>query len=105
MMAAAAQKNADQIVVTSDNPRSENPATIISQILLGLTHSESVRVQADRALAIAEALAGAQPVDVVLLAGKGHEKYQEVGSIKHPFDDLEHAQLALDSRPTNRAAS
>ena len=105
LMAATAQKNADQIVVTSDNPRSEKPATIISQILLGLTHSESVRVQTDRALAIAEALASAQPVDVVLLAGKGHENYQEVAGIKYPFDDLHHAQLALDKRQLNRAAS
>lgn len=96
MMAATAQKNADQIVVTSDNPRSENPASIISQILLGLTHSDSVRVQADRALAIAEAVASAHPSDVVLLAGKGHEDYQEIFSIKHPFNDLRHAQLALD---------
>ena len=103
LMAATAQKNADQIVVTSDNPRSENPAAIISQILLGLTHSESVRVQTDRALAIAEAVTSAQPDDVVLLAGKGHENYQEVGGIKHPFDDMHHAQLALDARPINRA--
>ena len=99
LIAAIAQKNADQIVVTSDNPRSENPATIISQILLGLTHSESVRVQADRALAIAEALAIAQPEDVVLLAGKGHETYQEVGGIQHPFDDMKHAEKALGRRP------
>ena len=99
LMAATAQKNADQIMVTSDNPRSENPAVIISQILLGLTHSRAVRVQADRALAIAEAVASAQPGDVVLLAGKGHENYQEVLGIKHPFDDMRHAQSALDLRP------
>ena len=105
LMAATAQKNADQIVVTSDNPRSENPATIISQILLGLTHSESVRVQADRALAIAEAVTIAKPDDVVLLAGKGHENYQEVGGIKYPFDDQQHAQLALDARLPDRATS
>jgi len=105
LMAATAQKNADQIVVTSDNPRNESPTAIISQILLGLTHSASVRVQTDRALAIAEALTSAQPADVVLLAGKGHEKYQEVAGIKYSFDDLYHAQLALDSRPLDRAAS
>jgi UDP-N-acetylmuramyl-tripeptide synthetase len=98
LMAAAAQKNADQIVVTSDNPRSENPASIISQILLGLTHSDSVRVQADRALAIAQTLASTQPNDVVLLAGKGHEDYQDIGGIKHRFDDMHHAQAALDLR-------
>ena len=98
LMAAAAQKNADQIVVTSDNPRGENAARIISQILLGLTRSESVSVQADRARAIADALTSAQPNDVVLLAGKGHENYQEIRGIKHPFDDLHHAQVALDLR-------
>lgn len=98
LMAATAQKNADQIVITSDNPRGENPATIISQILLGLTLGSSVRVQADRALAIAQAVVGAQPDDVVLLAGKGHEAYQETGGIKHPFDDMHHAQAALDLR-------
>lgn len=96
LMAAAAQKNADQVVVTSDNPRSENPAVIMSQILRGLTHSNSVHVQADRALAIAQTVASAQPGDVVLLAGKGHENYQETGGIKHLFDDLQHAQAALD---------
>ena len=105
LMAATVQKNADQIIVTSDNPRSENPAAIISQILLGLTHSESVRVQADRASAIAEALASAKPDDVVLLAGKGHETYQEVAGIKYPFDDLNHAQLALDGRLLDGTAS
>lgn len=105
LMAATAQKNADQIVVTSDNPRSEAPAVIISHILLGLTHSESVRVQTDRALAIADTVASAQPNDVVLLAGKGHENYQEVLGVKHPFDDLLHAQLALDAWQQSGAAS
>ncbi len=104
MMAATAQKNADQIVVTSDNPRGEVPAAIISQILLGLDHSESVRVEADRALAILDAITGAQPSDVVLLAGKGHENYQEINGVKHPFNDLHHAQRALDAvRPTGAA--
>jgi UDP-N-acetylmuramyl-tripeptide synthetase len=105
LMAAIAQKHANQIVVTSDNPRSESPAAIISQILLGLTHSESVRVQADRALAIADTVAGAKPNDVVLLAGKGHENFQEVSGIKHPFDDLHHARLALDARQLGGSAS
>jgi UDP-N-acetylmuramyl tripeptide synthase len=105
LMAATAQKNADQIVVTSDNPRRENPAAIISQILLGLTHSESVRVQADRAQAIVETLTSAQANDVLLLAGKGHEDYQEVMGVKHPFDDLLHARLALDSWQQGGVAS
>ena len=105
LMAATAQKNADQIVVTSDNPRSENPANIISQILLGLTHHDSVHVQADRALAIAEAIANAQSGDVVLLAGKGHENYQDISGIKYPFEDMAHAKAALRLRQTVRKAS
>ena len=98
LMAASAQKNADQIVVTSDNPRSESPAAIISQILLGLTHSDAVYVEADRALAIAQAIALAQPGDVVLLAGKGHENHQEMQGVKHPFSDRTHAEAALSAR-------
>ena len=105
LMAAMAQKNADQIVVTSDNPRSENPTSIISQILLGLTQRESVQVQADRALAILEAIASADAKDVVLLAGKGHENYQEIAGIKHPFDDQIHAQAALTARLKMGAAA
>ena len=98
LMAAVAEKNADRVVVTSDNPRGENPGAIISQILLGLSHADSVQVQADRALAIAQTVAAAGPQDVVLLAGKGHEDYQEVGGVKHPFDDRVHAQAALAAR-------
>jgi len=100
LMAAVAQKYSDRMVVTSDNPRSENPATIISQILLGLTHRDSAYVQIDRALAIAETIANAKPVDVVLLAGKGHENYQKIGSVKYPFEDQLHAQAALSARPS-----
>jgi UDP-N-acetylmuramyl-tripeptide synthetase len=98
LMAAVVEKNADRVVVTSDNPRSEKPENIISQILLGLSHNECVQVQADRALAIAETVAAAAPEDVVLLAGKGHEDYQEVAGAKHPFSDKLQAQAALDRR-------
>ena len=98
LMAAVVEKNADRVVVTSDNPRSEKPENIISQILLGLSHNECVQVQADRALAIAETVAAAAPEDVVLLAGKGHEDYQEIAGAKHPFSDQVHAQAALDAR-------
>ncbi len=98
LMAAVAEKNADRVVVTSDNPRNEKPEVIISQILLGLTHRESVEVQADRARAIAEIVAAAAPDDVILLAGKGHEPYQEIAGVKHPFDDRAHARKALEAR-------
>jgi UDP-N-acetylmuramyl-tripeptide synthetase len=95
LMAAVAEKNADRVVVTSDNPRSEKPQAIISQMLLGLSHAGSVEVQADRALAIGETVAAAAPQDVILLAGKGHEDYQEIAGVKHPFSDQAHARAAL----------
>ncbi|TFY98854.1 UDP-N-acetylmuramoyl-L-alanyl-D-glutamate--2,6-diaminopimelate ligase [Ramlibacter humi] len=95
LMAAVAEKNADRVVVTSDNPRSEKPEAIISQMLLGLTYADCVEVQADRALAIRETITAAAPQDVILLAGKGHEDYQEVAGVKHPFDDRVHAREAL----------
>jgi UDP-N-acetylmuramyl-tripeptide synthetase len=95
LMAAVAEKNADRVVVTSDNPRSEKAEAIISQVLLGLSHAQCVEVQADRARAIAETVAAAGPNDVILLAGKGHEDYQEIAGVKHPFSDQAHAQAAL----------
>ena len=98
LMAAVAEKNADLVLVTSDNPRREKPEHIISQILLGLSHNAGVHVQADRALAIAEAIAQAAPEDVLLLAGKGHETTQEVADVKHAFSDKAHAEAALALR-------
>ena len=98
LMGAIAAQKADQVVVTSDNPRSEKAECIIANILLGLAHSQSVDVQSDRAQAIAEAIARAAPNDVVLLAGKGHEETQEIAGVKHPFSDREHAQRALQNR-------
>lgn len=104
LMAAVAEKNADQVVVTSDNPRSENPLAIICQVLLGLSHRDAVHVQADRAAAIVHALSLAQPHDVVLLAGKGHESFQEVSGVKLPFSDHAHAQAALDAAAAGHSA-
>ena len=103
LMAQAAQTNADQIVVTSDNPRSEDANSIIDQILLGLKDRESVHVQIDRALAIAQTIAKAKPEDVVLLAGKGHEDYQEISGAKLPFVDQRHAQVAISARSHAKA--
>jgi UDP-N-acetylmuramoyl-L-alanyl-D-glutamate--2,6-diaminopimelate ligase len=98
LMAAVAEKNADCVVVTSDNSRSEKPEAIIAQILLGLGHGAAVQVQSDRALAIAETLQQAHSNDVVLIAGKGHERTQEVAGIKHPFSDKAQALAALATR-------
>jgi UDP-N-acetylmuramoyl-L-alanyl-D-glutamate--2,6-diaminopimelate ligase len=97
-MAAVVEKDADHVVVTSDNPRGEKPESIISQILLGLSHAKCVEVQADRAKAIAETIAAAGANDVVLIAGKGHEDYQEIAGVKHPFSDRDHAHAALAAR-------
>ena len=98
LMATIAQKNADHVVVTSDNPRTESPAAIISQILLGLTQSDAVYVESDRAVAISKALSLAQATDVILLAGKGHETYQEICGVMYPFSDRAHAQTAMATR-------
>jgi UDP-N-acetylmuramoyl-L-alanyl-D-glutamate--2,6-diaminopimelate ligase len=95
LMGAIADKLADQVVVTSDNPRSEKPETIIAQILLGLPSCNTLQVQSDRALAIAETVARASAHDVVLLAGKGHEATQEIAGVKTAFSDRAHASAAL----------
>jgi len=100
LMGAMAASHADRVLVTSDNPRSEKRDVIISQILLGLTGQTTVMVQPDRALAIAQAITQAAPQDVILLAGKGHEDYQEVAGQRLPFSDLGLARAALAARPT-----
>nr|WP_315487897.1 UDP-N-acetylmuramoyl-L-alanyl-D-glutamate--2,6-diaminopimelate ligase [uncultured Rhodoferax sp.] len=105
MMGAIASQKADRVVVTSDNPRGEKAETIIAHILLGLTQSKAVDVQADRAQAIADVIARAAPNDVVLLAGKGHEETQEIAGTKYPFSDRDHAQQGLRSRPKVTAES
>ena len=107
LMGAIAAKLADRVVVTSDNPRSEKPEAIIAQILLGLHSCSAVEVQVDRAVAIAQTIAQAQPQDVVLLAGKGHESTQEIAGVKLPFSDRTHAQHALHKRvaPTAQVAA
>ena len=96
-MGATAAELADVAVVTSDNPRSEDPAAIISAVLTGVPASASSRVVAevDRRAAIALALANAEPGDVVLIAGKGHEATQTIGDETRPFDDREVAMALL----------
>ncbi len=98
LMGAAAQHHADWVVLTSDNPRSENPAHILRQVLQGTMAGQTVRVEPDRATAIALALAEADARDVVLIAGKGHEDYQETKGIRRPFSDMAHAHAALQAR-------
>lgn len=92
-------QKAHQVVVTSDNPRTENPSTIIQDILTGM--SIQPHVIEDRASAILYAIKHAQDKDVILLAGKGHETYQDINGKKWPFSDEEHASLALATVATS----
>ncbi len=100
LMGAIAASLADDIVVTSDNPRLESTSSIIAHILAGMGGRKAVHVQADRALAISQTLAHAAPQDVVLIAGKGHESSQEIAGKKIDFSDLAHAEQALAARQT-----
>ncbi|GAA5523933.1 UDP-N-acetylmuramoyl-L-alanyl-D-glutamate--2, 6-diaminopimelate ligase [Microbulbifer aestuariivivens] len=95
-MGRIASEMADHAIVTSDNPRSEDPQQIIDDILEGA--ASNVEVQIDRSKAIQQAVAGAQPGDIVLIAGKGHEDYQIIGSERLHFCDREQAAAALASR-------
>jgi UDP-N-acetylmuramoyl-L-alanyl-D-glutamate--2,6-diaminopimelate ligase len=97
-MGAIAQA-ADHVVVTSDNPRSEEPGAIIEQILAGMDGASAQAIE-DRATAILAAVKQANKQDVILLAGKGHEPYQEIKGKKLPFSDADHAALALSARLT-----
>lgn len=94
---------ADHVLVTSDNPRSEDPHAIIAQIVAGMDQqhpSSTLQTVEDRAAAILLAIKHAAKPDVILLAGKGHEPYQEIKGKKLPFSDADHAQLALSARLT-----
>jgi UDP-N-acetylmuramoyl-L-alanyl-D-glutamate--2,6-diaminopimelate ligase len=104
LMGAIAASHAERVLVTSDNPRSEKPDAIISQILLGLSGAVAVEVEPDRARAIADALAHAGATDVVLIAGKGHEDYQEIAGVRRPFSDIEQVRLALSRWPAPERA-
>ena len=87
LMGKIAMKIADHVIITSDNPRSESPEAIISEILAGVNGNGKVDVEANRRQAIELALKKASAGDTILIAGKGHENYQEIDGIKYPFDD------------------
>ena len=93
LMGAAVAARADLAIVTSDNPRDEDPALIVAGILVGMPPGQHVIL--DRREAIHAAIAGARAEDIVVLAGKGHEDYQEIAGVKRPFSDIEVARAAL----------
>jgi UDP-N-acetylmuramoyl-L-alanyl-D-glutamate--2,6-diaminopimelate ligase len=97
-MGEVAGRLADRVVLTSDNPRGEDPLAIIDAIRSGMPPAADATVEPDRATAIALAIDAAEPGDVVLVAGKGHEAYQEVGGDRLPFDDREVCAAALRRR-------
>lgn len=105
LMAKIAQTLADYVVVTSDNPRSENPANIIDGIMSGFQQPSAVHRIEDRETAIRFAIEQAAPGDCVLLAGKGHEEYQLIGSQRLPFNDAAVARLALQVRPATMTST
>jgi UDP-N-acetylmuramoyl-L-alanyl-D-glutamate--2,6-diaminopimelate ligase len=98
IMGEVAARLADRLIVTSDNPRGEDPQAIIDQVMAGVL-SGAAEAVAERQVAIFTAIHQATPGDVVLLAGKGHETYQEIAGVRHPFSDAEVALAALEARP------
>ncbi len=100
MMGTIAEKLSDMPILTSDNPRDENPALIIRDVLAGARVKEKFTVFEEREKAIRAAVRVAGPDDIVLIAGKGHEDYQEVKGVKHPFDDTKEAIRAAKSKKT-----
>lgn len=96
MMGKVAEKFSDFCIVTSDNPRSENPREIIAEIVSGM-HQKNHEIIIERAAAIQSAISHAQQGDTVLVAGKGHEDYQEINGVKHPFSDVLVVRQALQT--------
>ena len=99
LMARTAETLADRVVITQDNPRTEDPDRIVADLLGGLDRPDDVAVLRDRAEAIGHAAREAAAGDVVVVAGKGHETYQDIGGEKRPFDDRAVLRDALTSRP------
>ena len=98
LMAEAVDRNADHAIITSDNPRKEDPDAIIAEIEKGFRSDHYEKI-ADRAQAIRRAVEIAQPRDIVLIAGKGHEAYQEFADHTVPFDDIQVARRAIEDHP------
>lgn len=98
LMGQVAERYSDQLIITDDNPRTENPHQIVEDIMRGLLCPWAIEVEHDRGAAIAHVISCAKPGDVVLVAGKGHECYQIVGEEKIPFIDADQVQIQLRNR-------
>lgn len=94
-MGEVAQRLADHVILTNDNPRSEDPQQIVSEVLSGMTDRQGVHIELDRTKAIQLSIAAAGANDLILVAGKGHEDYQETAGRREPFSDIEKVQSAL----------
>lgn len=103
LMGRGSERLADCVVVTSDNPRSEDPGQIIDDVMSGFAQPERVTVIEDRAAAIAWAIGQAKDADIVLIAGRGHEAYQQIGEELLPFSDYALAEAGLSARATGGA--
>jgi UDP-N-acetylmuramoyl-L-alanyl-D-glutamate--2,6-diaminopimelate ligase len=103
-MGAAAEEYADKIIITADNPRSENNEIIVEAILNGLENPQAAYIEHDRHQAIHYAIAHAKKEDLVLVAGKGHEQYQEISGVKKPYSDIETVITALKAANDAQAA-
>ncbi|MBD9482387.1 UDP-N-acetylmuramoyl-L-alanyl-D-glutamate--2,6-diaminopimelate ligase [Pseudomonas sp. PDM14] len=97
LMAEVAERLADAVLVTDDNPRTEDPQRIVADIRAGFTKPEQVEFVHGRGQAIAKAIGEASAADVILLAGKGHEDYQEIDGVRHAFSDLDETARALQA--------
>jgi UDP-N-acetylmuramoyl-L-alanyl-D-glutamate--2,6-diaminopimelate ligase len=97
-MAAIAERHCDRVVITSDNPRFEDPDTILDDVQRGFSAAARYERIADRATAIAATVAMADASTVIVIAGKGHETYQDIQGVRHPLDDRELAAAAIHRR-------
>ena len=104
IMGEIAEALADKVIVADDNPRNEDGDEIVQHILSGMDRPDLAIVQRDREKAIAYAIAHAEPGDVVLVAGKGHETYQDVGGNRLIFSDANQVRLALQAREKSSEA-
>jgi UDP-N-acetylmuramoyl-L-alanyl-D-glutamate--2,6-diaminopimelate ligase len=95
-MGAIAEALSDIVILTNDNPRSEAPGQILTDIQQGMTQPDKAQILQDRHEAIAQAIADAKPGDMVLIAGKGHEAWQQIEDLKIPFSDIDEVTSQLD---------